>query len=149
MKTRETDMHHHIRNAFLVAALLAVAPVAFAHGPGAADGQEQVTVLQQASLADAPGKQVLFFTVEYAPGQKSIPHFHGGSVIAYVLEGAVVSQLKGEAPVTYTAGQSWYETPRIDHLVSKNASATRPAKLLVWILDAEGAPVLTPLAPAK
>lgn len=142
-------MHDMIRNGFIAAALLAVAPAAFAHGPGAADGQEKVTMLQQKPLADVPGKQALFFTVEYAPGQQSIPHFHGGSVIAYVLEGAVISQLEGEAPVTYSAGQSWYETPHIDHLVSKNASATRPAKLLVWIIDTEGAPVLVPLAPAS
>ena len=139
-------MQNALRNIFLVAAL-AAAPAVFAHGPGTANGQEMVTVLQQKALADVPGKQVWFFTVDYAPGQQSIPHFHGGAVIAYVLEGAVVSQLGGEAPVTYTAGQSWYETPRIDHLVSKNASATRPAKLLVWILDEEGAPVLTPIAP--
>ena len=142
-------MQNVLKKGFLVATLLAVVPAAFAHGPGAADGQEKVTVLQQKLLADVPGKQVLFFTVDYAPGQQSIPHFHGGSVIAYVLEGAVTSQLGDQAPVTYTAGQSWYETPRIEHRVSKNASATRPAKLLVWILDAEGAPVLTPIAPAK
>jgi quercetin dioxygenase-like cupin family protein len=142
-------MYATLRNGLIAATLLAVAPAALAHGPGAADGQEKATVLLQESLADAAGKQVLFFTVDYAPGQQSIPHYHGGSVIAYVLEGAVVSQLQGEAPVTYTAGQSWYETPRIHHLISKNASATRPAKLLVWILDAEGAPVLTPLAPIK
>lgn len=142
-------MRNAFRNSVIVAALLAATPAAFAHGPGAADGQEKVTVLQEQRLADVPGKQVLFFTVDYAPGQQSIPHFHGGSVIAYVLEGSVISQLGDAAPVTYAAGQSWYETPRIEHRVSKNASATRPAKLLVWILDAEGAPVLTPIAPKK
>jgi quercetin dioxygenase-like cupin family protein len=144
-------MFNTIRNRLFVAALLGVAPLAFAHGPGQAnnDGQEKVTVFQQQKLADVPGKQVLFFTVEYAPGQQSIPHVHGGSVIAYVLEGSVISQLDGQAPVTYRAGESWYETPRISHLVSKNASATHPAKLLVWILDNEGAPVLTPLPRPK
>ena len=70
---------------------------------------------------------------------------HAGSAIAYVLEGAVISQLEGEEPVTYRVGQSWYETPRIDHLVSRNASTTRPAKLLVWILNEGDEPVLTPL----
>ena len=143
-------MFNPIRNTLLLTALLVAAPVAMAHGPGeAADGQEKVTVLQQQKLADAPGKQALFFTVEYAPGQQSIPHVHGGSVIAYVLEGSMISQLDGQAPVTYRVGESWYETPRIKHLVSKNASATKPAKLLVWILDNEGAPVLTPLSAPK
>ena len=70
--------------------------------------------------------------VSYAPGQASTPHFHSGSVFAYVLEGEVVSQLEGQPPVTYKAGESWYEPPRAPHLVSRNASGTRPAKLLTW-----------------
>jgi quercetin dioxygenase-like cupin family protein len=37
-------------------------------------------------------------------------------VFAYVLEGSVVSQLECEAPVTYKAGESWYEPPRTPHL---------------------------------
>ncbi|UNK49918.1 cupin domain-containing protein [Lysobacter sp. S4-A87] len=131
----------------LLAAFAGAAPVASAHGPG--DGKEKITMLQQHALADAPGKKALFFTVEYAPGQQSIPHVHAGSAIAYVLEGAVVSQLEGGEPVTYLAGQSWYETPRIDHLVSRNASKTRPAKLLVWILNDGDSPVLTPLPAGK
>lgn len=127
----------------LLASLGGAATSASAHGP--ADGQEKITMLHEQPLSDAPGKKALFFTVDYAPGQKSIPHVHTGSAIAYVLEGTVVSQLEGEAPVTYSAGQSWYETPRTDHLVSRNASSTKPAKLLVWILNDGDGPLLTPL----
>jgi quercetin dioxygenase-like cupin family protein len=130
----------------VLAMLVAAAPAAFAHGPGAGDGQEKVTIHQQHQVGGNAQSQVRFFTVEYAPGQQSVAHVHSGAVIAYVLEGAVVSQLEGQAPVTYRAGQSWYEAPRIDHLVSRNASPTRPATLLVWLLDDAGAPVLTPLA---
>ena len=131
--------------AILLATLFGAAASAHAHGPGTGDGEEKINILEQRALPDAPGKTALVFTVEYAPGQKSIPHVHGGSVVAYVLEGAVVSQLEGEQPVTYSAGQSWYETPGIDHLVSRNASKTNPAKLLVWILNEGDGPVLTPL----
>jgi quercetin dioxygenase-like cupin family protein len=136
---------HRTVTKLLVAATIAAAfvPSAWAHGPG--DGEEKITVHHDRALLDAPGKNALFFTVEYAPGQKSIPHVHGGSVVAYVLEGTVVSQLEGEGEITYRAGESWYETPGIDHLVSRNASATKPAKLLVWILNDAKAPVLTPL----
>ena len=129
----------------MLATLFGVASSAFAHGPGTGDGEEKITILEQRTLPDAPGKTALVFTVEYAPGQQSIPHVHGGSVVAYVLEGAVISQLDGEPPVTYRAGQSWYETPRIGHLVSRNASNTKPAKLLVWILNEGDEPLLTPL----
>lgn len=139
---------NRITKALLVATLLGVAPATFAHGPGTGPGEEKITMLQERPLPDSPGKKALFFTVDYAPGQASIPHVHAGSAIAYVLEGAVVSQLAGEKPVTYRAGESWYETPRIDHLVSRNASDTKPAKLLVWILTDPHVPLLTPLPPA-
>ena len=36
--------------------------------------------------------------------------------------------------MTYTKGQSWYESPKKPHVVSKNASKTEPAKLLVFLL---------------
>lgn len=135
-------MNVRIPTLFALATLCGSFP-AIASGPGI--GGEKITLLQQRALPDAPGKNALVFTVEYTPGQQSVPHVHGGSVVAYVLEGAVISQLDGEEPVTYTVGQSWYEAPRIGHLVSRNASMTKPAKLLVWILSEGDAPILTPL----
>jgi quercetin dioxygenase-like cupin family protein len=140
-------MNIRIPATLALATLLGVASSASAHGPG--PGEEEVTMLEHRALADAPGKKVLFFTVDYLPGQESIPHVHGGSVIAYVLEGAVVSQLDGEKPVTYRAGEHWYETPGINHLESRNASKTQPAKLLVWILNEGDGPVLTPLPSSR
>ena len=106
-----------------------------AHGPV---DPEKVEPLQMQTLADVPGKQVTMAVVSYAPGQASAPHLHPGSVFAYVLEGEVVSQLEGQPAVTYGVGQSWYEPPRAAHLVSRNASNTRPAKLLAWLLVDEG-----------
>lgn len=107
--------------------------------------QEKIEVQQEQKLPDAAGKKGLMITVAYEPGQSSGAHVHSGSVFAYVLEGAVISQLEGQKPVTYQAGQSWYEAPNTPHLVSRNASDKKPAKLLVWMLLDEGAPVLTPL----
>lgn len=127
--------------AALLAALTALG--AGAHdGHGA--GNETRALLQQRALPDAPGKTGIMATVHYAPGQASIPHEHPGSVFAYVLEGEVVSQMEGSAPVTYKAGQSWYEPPHAGHLVSRNASKTRPATLVVFLLTNEGEPLLKP-----
>lgn len=112
---------------------------AFAHDPvNAAPGKETVTPLKKQALPDVPGKNVIMAIVNYAPGQQSDPHVHPGSVFAYVLEGEVISQLEGQPPVSYKAGDSWYEPPKAPHVVSKNASATRPAKLLVWLLVGDG-----------
>ena len=110
--------------------------------------EDAVSVLMKHRLADMAGKEASVITVDYAPGAASDPHLHPGSVFAYVLEGAVVSQLEGEKPVTYTRGQSWYESPKKPHVVSKNASKTEPAKLLVFLLSQEGESLFVPAKPA-
>lgn len=131
-------------NAIKILLTLASATTAlvFAHDT---PGEETVKPLMKQPLSEAPGKDVLMVTVSYAPGQASKPHLHPGSIFAYVLEGSVISQLEGEPPKTYTVGQSWYEAPRIHHLVSRNASTTQPAKLLVYAVSTNGEPVKLPL----
>lgn len=134
-------MRHPIYYAALLAALAALS--AGAHD-GHGTGNETRALLQQRALPDAPGKTGIMATVHYAPGEASIPHEHPGSVFAYVLEGEVVSQMEGGAPVTYKAAQSWYESPHAGHLVSRNASKTRPATVLVFLLANEGEALLKP-----
>ncbi|RAS20327.1 Cupin domain-containing protein [Pseudomonas sp. URMO17WK12:I5] len=114
---------------------------AWAHG----DAANQVKILQQQQPSNAPGKSAFMLTVSYAPGQASPAHQHPGAVMAYVLEGAVVSKLNDEQEKTYKAGEYWYEAPGTVHSISRNASKTRPAKLLVWSLVDDGKPVTEPL----
>ncbi|WP_260963112.1 cupin domain-containing protein [Pseudomonas citri] len=106
---------------------------------------ENVKVLQEKMLKNLPGKKTLMLTVDYAPGQSSIAHMHEGTAMAYVLEGAITSQVKGEPATTYKAGEFWYEAAGSEHLVSKNASTTQPAKLLVFMVMGENEAVLIPL----
>ena len=96
-------------------------------------------------LADVAGKEATVLTVDYAAGGPSEPHVHPGSVFAYVLEGSVVTQLQSDEPKMYTKGQSWYEPPEKPHVVSKNASKTEPAKLLVFLLSGEGESIKVPM----
>ena len=91
-------------------ATLAVAALII--GQATASAEETVSVLMKMSLADMAGKAAKVLTVECTPGAASDSHVRPGSVIAYVLEGSVVSQLEGENPVTCTKGQSWYELPK-------------------------------------
>lgn len=125
---------------------LASSGAAPAHDAG---GKESHQPLMQQPLPDAPGKHVVMLTVTYAPGAASDAHIHPGSVFAYVLQGAVTSQLQGQPAHTYHQGESWYETPRIQHLVSRNASSTQPATLLVFAVGGEGDPIKLPLPDAK
>ncbi|MBD8120985.1 cupin domain-containing protein [Pseudomonas lutea] len=125
---------------------IAFAALAFAAHVHAHDaGQEKVTVLEAHPMLNAPGKKAMTLSVDYAPGQASIAHSHSGSAIAYVLEGAVVSRVNDGKAQTYTAGQTWYEPAGSRHYESRNASATQPAKLLVFILLDDDADILEPL----
>jgi D-arabinose 1-dehydrogenase-like Zn-dependent alcohol dehydrogenase len=69
---------------------------------------------------------------------RAVPHRHGNAfVYAYVLEGAVRSQLEGEPMRTYHQGENWIEQPGAHHVATENASNTEPAELLL-LLDAIG-----------
>ncbi|MFL1527340.1 cupin domain-containing protein [Pseudomonas sp. O230] len=119
---------------------LSVSASAFAHGPS-----EKVTILQDEALKNVPGKKALMIEVDYKPGQSSIAHKHEGTAMAYVISGTIISQVKGGKAITYKAGEYWYEPAGSEHLVSKNASATKPAKLLVFMVLSPDEKVLIPL----
>ncbi len=61
-----------------------------------------------------------------------------------MLEGSIVMQVKGGKEVTLTPGETFYEGPDDIHVVGRNASSTKPAKFLVFLLKEKGAPVLVP-----
>lgn len=88
-------------------------------------------------LPNVAGKSLTAVVVTYKPGAASPKHHHSGSVFAYVLSGAIRSQVSGQGPVkVYQAGEAFFEPPGSEHLVSANASATEPASLLaVFVAD--------------
>jgi quercetin dioxygenase-like cupin family protein len=104
-----------------------------------------VTALMSKALTDIPGKEVVIVKVDYAPGGADKRHRHNADGFVYVLEGSVVEQVKGGKPVTLTAGQTFYEGPDDIHIVGRNASRTRPAKVLAVLLKAKGTPPVVPV----
>jgi quercetin dioxygenase-like cupin family protein len=106
--------------------------------------QPTVVPVMTKELTDIPGKEVLMLTVEFAPGGADPIHRHNAHGFIYVLEGSVVMQVKGGEPVTLTAGQTFYEGPDDVHIVGRNASSTRPAKLLAVLVKDKGTPALVP-----
>ncbi|MHC8286402.1 cupin domain-containing protein [Pseudomonas sp. XS1P51] len=126
----------------LAALALTVSASAFAHETAPS---EKVTVLQDQMLKNVPDKKALMIEVDYLPGQSSIAHMHEGTAMAYVISGEIISQVKGEKAITYKAGEYWYEPAGSEHLVSKNASATKPAKLLVFMVLSPNEQILIPL----
>jgi quercetin dioxygenase-like cupin family protein len=104
----------------------------------------KVTPLLTKNLAGIPGKEGSMLIVEYAPGASSAIHRHNANTFVYVLEGSVVMQVRGGKEVTLGPGQTFYESPDDIHTVSKNASATKPAKFLVFFVKEMGAPGTVP-----
>jgi len=91
-----------------------------------------------------PGKSITTVVVNYAPGGKSASHHHAGSVFAYVLSGAIRSENSATGPAkVYKAGESFFEPPGSEHLISENASASEPASLLAVFVADDGAKLTT------
>lgn len=105
----------------------------------------KVTPLTVKPLPDYPGKVVQMLTVEYPPGSHDPVHRHNAYAFVYVLEGSIVMAVNGAKPVTLTAGQTFYEGPHDIHTIGRNASATKPAKFVVFLLKDKDAPVLIPV----
>src|SRR5262245_56217357 len=105
----------------------------------AATERARIVLSKPLSRLDGDHLKAVLVEVRYGPGEASPPHSHPCAVVGYVAEGAIRTQLKGEREMVYKAGESFYEPPNGVHLVSANASATEPAKLVAYLLcDHEG-----------
>jgi quercetin dioxygenase-like cupin family protein len=132
---------------FIILTLAAMAaPAAQARPAPENSGQNPVVrkVFDQAT--NVPGKSLIAATVSYPPGGKSGAHHHAKSafIMAFVISGAIRSQVEGEPARVYHAGETWSEAPGAHHTISENASATEPAELLaVFVVDAGDGPLTT------
>src|SRR5216684_3065427 len=82
---------------------------------------------------------------EFPPGSTDPIHRHNADAFVYVLEGSIVMQVRGGKEVTLTPGQTFYEGPSDVHVVGRNASQTKPAKFVVFLVKNKGAPVMVPV----
>ena len=109
---------------------------------------ETITPEFEQAIPNIPGKSLVAIVVDYAPGGSSPAHKHAESafIFAYVLSGEIESQVNDGPRRVYRAGESWYEPPGSHHPVSRNASATEPAKLLaIFVVDSNDKPLTTPV----
>ncbi|ABC93912.1 hypothetical conserved protein (plasmid) [Rhizobium etli CFN 42] len=106
----------------------------------AAGEKAKISVVYDQKLPNVPGKSMKAVLVEYGPGGSSPAHTHPHSAFIYatVLEGAITSKVNDGPEKTYKAGESFSEFPGDHHAVSKNASKTKPARLLaVFVLNSD------------
>jgi quercetin dioxygenase-like cupin family protein len=85
--------------------------------------------------------------VTYPPGGKSPSHHHARSafIYAYVLSGAIRSQVDDEPVKVYQVGEDFNEVPGSHHRISENASDKDPASLLaIFVVDSKDKPLTIP-----
>jgi len=127
---------------------LPIAAMTLAVTPGfGQDVMEQVKPVFEHVLPNAAGKSMVAVVVTYPPRGKSLPHHHAPSafIYAYVLSGAIRSQVDDQAAKVYRVGEGFYELPGSHHRISENASDTEPASLLaVFVVDSKDKALTTP-----
>jgi quercetin dioxygenase-like cupin family protein len=131
----------------IVAACAAIA-IATATPSAARSVGQKVTPHFEQAIPNIPGKSLIAVVVDYAPGGASPSHTHAKSafIFAYVLSGEIESQVNDGPKKVFRAGESFYETPGSRHPVSRNASRTKPAKLLaVFVVDTDDKELTTPV----
>ena len=106
--------------------------------------EAKVTQLMSRELTNLPGKEGLMITVEYPPGSSDPIHRHNAHAFVYVLEGSIVMQVRGGKEMTLKPGQTFYEGPNDVHVIGRNASQTKSAKFVGFLVKDKGAPVLVP-----
>ncbi|AWI62513.1 cupin domain-containing protein [Sinorhizobium fredii] len=132
----------------IIGAACAALAIATAIPAAADDPGDVVTPHFEQAIPNIPGKTLTALIVDYPPGGTSAPHRHADSsfIFAYVLSGEIESKVNDGATQVYRAGESWYEPPASNHLVSRNASKIKPAKLLaVFVADTDEKALTTPI----
>jgi quercetin dioxygenase-like cupin family protein len=102
------------------------------------------TILQQKDLEGATGREVVMYVAELVPGGVAGRHYHPGPELLYILEGALTLEHDGQSPVTLKTGESAHIPAKHIHN-AKNASATGPSKVLVFLVGEQGQPLATPV----
>ena len=111
---------------------------------GGAAQESVANILFQTDLPDIQGREAVMLEVVYPPGVASASHRHNAHTFVYVLEGMVVMQVAGGEERTLVAGETFYESPSDIHSVSRNASDTEPAKILVVFIKQKSAAMTVP-----
>ncbi len=99
------------------------------------------TILQK---ADVPGTnlELIYASVEIAPGFKAGRHFHPGVVMAQVVEGEFWIHFDGQPEKVFRAGEALTVPDRAVH--NEGAQGSTPAKLTaVYVLE-KGKPLASP-----
>ena len=95
---------------------------------------QRIDVMTQ-TLADLPGREVRITLLDLMPGHASAPHRHPNHhVFGYIVDGTYEWKIDDGPVRTFKPGEAFYEPPGVLHSVSRNASATSRAKIVVFMV---------------
>jgi len=116
---------------------IAVDRVADAQQPGI-----KRTILLRADDPGSANYEAVMAIAEIAPGAMSGRHRHPGIEVAYILDGSVIIERDGQAPVTVNAGETIKNEAAVHN--ARNPG-TKPVKILAVYLVEKGKPMAEPV----
>ena len=103
------------------------------------------TVLLQHDTS-APGFEAVLVAVEIPVGGREGRHFHSGTAMIHVTDGAITLDYEGKPTVRYKAGDSFFVDAKAVHEGINKENV--PAKAIATFINPKGQPVTTQAAAA-
>jgi quercetin dioxygenase-like cupin family protein len=112
-------------------------------GPAANTQDEPIkrTVLFRGDLEGAPGKEIVVFVADLAPGAVGSKHYHPGPEFFYVLEGTLAHEPEGGSPHMMKTGAFGSNPNKGIHLI-RNPSTTERARAIDFLIAEKGQPIV-------
>jgi len=149
---RSVHSYHKLALALLIATavvgLTAGAILAQSNSPGVSartqDEPIKRTVLFRGDLDGAPGKEIVVFLADLAPGAVGAKHYHPGPEYFYVLEGTLAHEPEGGSTHVMKTGDFGSNPNKVIHLI-KSPSATERARAIDFLVAEKGPPIVIPV----
>jgi quercetin dioxygenase-like cupin family protein len=117
-----------------------------------ATGNTKITDLSCVTPPAIPhGAHAMTQLVELPPADAGLePHRHSGPVFGYVLEGRILFEIEGDAPVEIAAGEAFWEPGgEVVHYQMRNLDAAGWSRFLAVCICAPGVDMITMLEPQE
>ena len=95
-------------------------------------------------LEGTPGKEIVIFIADLAPGAVGARHYHPGPEFFYVLEGTLAHELEGGSAHMMGTGTFGSNPNKGVHII-KNPSVTERAKPIDFLVAEKGQPIVIPV----
>ena len=129
-----------IRRSFVLAAIAALAFVSTQVTHAQQAPAVKRTVLLQHDTS-APGFEAVLVAVEIPVGGREGRHFHPGTAMIHVTDGAITLDYEGKPTVRYKAGDSFFVDAKAVHEGINKENV--PAKAIATFIIPKGQPVTT------